>query len=94
MTINPVGIDHGVVGQSHNSKDKLLCCEVWEWWETLGESQVFLPQLMLVIAVELIQLGCDRYDGYGNTLERWPTHQIARRGNGEAPPDDCWESDL
>ena len=45
-------------------------------------------------AVELLQFGCDRYDGGGNILILWPTCQTARRGNREASLDISWELDL
>ena len=45
-------------------------------------------------AVELLQFGCDRYDGGRNSLKLWPMCQISRRGNREASPEVSWESDL
>ena len=44
-------------------------------------------------AVELLQFGCDRYDGGQNTLKLRKTCQIARRGNREASAEVSWESD-
>ena len=57
------------------------------------ESQAIVMQLILVIAVESIQLGSDDYDGRENALELGPTCQIAQRGNREASPEVSWESD-
>ena len=45
-------------------------------------------------AVELLQFGCNRYNGGRNALELRPTCQISRRGNREDSPEVSWESDL
>ena len=44
-------------------------------------------------AEELLQFGCDTYDGGRNALKPRKTCQIARRGNREASPEVSWELD-
>ena len=50
--------------------------------------------MLIVICIELIQPGCDKYDDRRNTLKLRPTCQIDRRGNREASPEVLWELDL